>query len=131
MSEQEVSDSLQRIDFWSRYVALFFALIAYTALLFSIKEGILSAILAATTAIGLRIGIPYYAILTRYRQDDGSGPALPGNVHHGSLSISLLLAPLVALGAILVQPNVNVAYAAGIATAVTSYFPLSYLLPRL
>jgi hypothetical protein len=129
MSEQNLPESLQRIDFWSRYAGLFFALVAYVALLLVTKEGILSAIVAASAAIGIRIGIPYYAILTRYTDDEGTGPVMPGDVNHGSVSGAFLVAAAVTLVAVLVQPNESLAYGVGIAAAVGSYFLLTYLLP--
>jgi len=132
MSEQQVDESLLKVDRWSKIVALFVTLGAYAAGFVLIGDLTFAAIVAAFLGIGVRIYIPYHA--SREASDTaGSGleeVETTGNYHHGAVGGALVAGSIAAFSVMLVQPNKNVAYGAGGGVAVLAFVVLRSALPK-
>ena len=132
MTEQQVDDSLLKLDRWSKVAAIFVALGMYVAGIVLTGDYSFSAIVAAFVGIGVRIYIPYHA--SRSASDTaGSGLeelALTGNYHHGAVGIALVVGPFVTLVVGLIEPNNNLAYAAGGFSTVLTFIVFRFALPK-
>jgi hypothetical protein len=132
MAEQQVDDSLLKLDRWSKVAAIFVALGMYVAGIVLTGDYSFSAIVAAFVGIGVRIYIPYHA--SRSASDTaGSGLeelALTGNYHHGAVGIALVVGPFVTLVVALIEPNNNLAYAAGGFFTVLTFAVFRFALPK-
>ena len=132
MAEQQVDDSLLKIDRWSKIAALLAAMVMYVAGILLIGNYSFAAIVAAFAGIGVRIYIPYHA---SRRASDTSGSdleelALTGNYHHGAVGIALVVGPVATLIIRLIQPDNNIAYAAGAFFTVLTFTVLRFALPK-
>jgi hypothetical protein len=132
MAEQQVDDSLLKIDRWSKVAAIFVALGMYVAGIVLTGDYSFAAIIAAFVGIGVRIYAPYYA---SRRASDSAGSdlediALTGNYHHGAVGIALVVGPIVTLVIGLIEPDNNIAYAAGAFFTVLTFTVLRVALPK-
>ncbi|PSP42592.1 hypothetical protein BRC66_00875 [Halobacteriales archaeon QH_2_66_30] len=132
MAEQQVDDSLLKIDRWSKVAAIFVALGMYVAGIVLTGDYSFAAIIAAFVGIGVRIYAPYYA---SRRASDSAGSDLEdiastGNYHHGAVGIALVVGPIVTLVIGLIEPDNNIAYAAGAFFTVLTFTVLRVALPK-
>jgi len=132
MAEQQVDESLLKVDRWSKIAALFVALVTYAAGIVRIGDYTFSAIVAAFTGVGVRMYIPYHASRTA---SDTPGSNLEeleitGDYHHGAMGAALVAGPLAALAVAMVEPNKTVAYAAGGGFAVLTFLAVRFTLPK-
>ena len=132
MAEQQVDDSLLKIDRWSKVAAIFVALGMYVAGIVLTGDYSFAAIIAAFVGIGVRIYAPYYA---SRRASDSAGSDLEdiastGNYHHGAVGIALVVGPIVTLLIGLIEPDNNIAYAAGAFFTVLTFTVLRVALPK-
>lgn len=129
MADQQVSDSLQRVDRLSKIAALFFAMGVFGAATLLTENVQFNASVAAFCGVGARIYIPYHASVSS--TETTTSQALPdtGNYHHGAVGGGLVAGSLVALVAMTVDPSFSLALGIGVAAGILSFLVLRTTLP--
>lgn len=118
MSNQQVEDALLKADRWSKVIALFFAMGMFGLAILLIEDIQVSAVVAAFSAVGIRIYVPYHVSVFGEDSDGISSQSyeLTGNYHHGAVGAALVVASFAALAFLAVEPTVDGA-SAGIAAS--------------
>lgn len=129
---EEIHESVLKADRWSKIVAMFFALGSYLGIMIVTGDALFSMIIAAFSAVGLRIFIPYYASYsytdaeTKNIQDH----PVAGNYNHGAAGGSLLVGSAVAVIVQHIEPNTSISLPVGIGVTILSFLVLQRVLPR-
>lgn len=120
MSNQQVEDALLKADRWSKVIALFFAMGMFGLATILTEDFHISAAIAAFSAVGVRIYVPYHVSVFGEDSDGISSQSyeLTGNYHHGAAGIALVVASFAALAVLVVGPSVHEALATGTTSAV-------------
>lgn len=91
--EDQMNESVLKADHWSPYIALVAAILIY-GLGIQFRPGAqFSAIVAAFTAVGVRLFIPYYVSMQVPPEDRvsiGDHPTA-GSYHHGAVGLGLIV----------------------------------------
>ena len=130
MSEQPFHDSVVKADKWSKVVALFVAIGVFLLAREVVADVQFVAIIAAITAIGVRLYIPYYASI---RVPDADRTPLhdhpvTGNYHHGAAGLALIVCSAVALVTYLVIHAFLTAIGVGVISGALAYVVFSSVL---
>lgn len=131
MANRELDESVIRADRLSKPIALLFAVGVFLVATLLSDDALFNMIVAAFAGIGVRIYIPYHAIVT---VDDPDHPSIEefevtGNYHHGAVGAAVVVAAAVAIAAIAIEPNTTLALAVGAGSAVVFFFVFRRILP--
>ncbi|MFW5949874.1 MAG: hypothetical protein ACOCR6_00780 [archaeon] len=120
MVEQQVKARLQKADQWSKVIALFFAMGMFGLATLLTGNLQLGAAIAAFSAVGIRIYVPYHVSIWGEDSDGISSQSyeLTGNYHHGAAGLALVVASFAALAALVAGPSVHELFATGTTSAV-------------
>jgi hypothetical protein len=129
MADEQVDESLQRADKWSKIIALFFAMGVFGGASLVVDNVNFNAAVAAFAGIGVRIYIPYHASLSSGTGVPSQAIEATGNYHHGAVGGALVIGSLAALAAMVVEPRFWLALGAGTGTGVLSFLVLRTALP--
>lgn len=129
MADAQVDESLQRADKWSKIIALFFAMGVFGGASFLTDNVNFNAAIAAFSAIGVRIYIPYHASLASDAGVPSQAFEATGNYHHGAAGGALVVGSFAALAAMVIEPGFLLALGVGVGTGVLSFLVLRTALP--
>lgn len=129
MADAQVDESLQRADKWSKIIALFFAMAVFGLATLLTDNVNFNAAIAAFSAIGVRIYIPYHASLSSGTGVPSQAIEATGNYHHGAAGGALVVGSFAALAAMVIEPGFLLALGVGVGTGVLSFLVLRTALP--
>ena len=128
----DIDESVRKADRWSRVIGLFVALGVYFGALQLTADVPTSMLVAAVTAIGARIYIPYHASL-RVTEGPGTDLAeieLTGDYHYGAVGLALIVGPLVTVAVRMVTPESILTLGAGGLAAAVTFVVVRAVLPE-
>lgn len=131
MTEAEMNESVVKADRWSKIIALFVALGIYLIGMQLRPDLQFSAIVAAFTAVGVRLYIPYHASM-RVPEDERipiHEHPTAGGYHHGAVGLALVVGSLVAFGIHLLALGSTLSLAIGAGVTALSFGLFRSVLP--
>jgi hypothetical protein len=129
MADEQVDESLQRADKWSKTIALFAAMGVFGGATLLTDNVNFNAAVAAFAAIGVRLYIPYHASISADADNPSQAMEATGNYHHGAVGGALVIGSLAALAAMAVEPGFWLALGAGTGSGLLSYLVFRTALP--
>lgn len=131
MSEEKPEQSVLRADKLSRYIAMFYAMGLFGLAVLLIGDPHVSAAIAAFSAIGVRIYLPYHVSVWGERGSDRTSQSyeMTGNYHHGALGLALFVASFASLAVYVYEETVYGALAVGLVVGAVLYVALRAKLP--
>lgn len=131
MSDQPFHDSVVKADKWSKIIALFVAIGVFLLAREIVANVQFVSIIAAMTAIGVRLYIPHYASMRVPEADRTPLHEHPvtGSYHHGAAGLALIVLSAVALVVFVLNHAVLIAVGIGVISGAVAYVVLSSVLP--
>ena len=131
MSNQQVEETLMKADRWSKMIALFFAMGMFGLASVLTTNPQVNATIAAFSAVGVRIYIPYHVSVFGGNGDGISSQSyeMTGNYHHGAAGAALVAGPFAALAVFAAESMVYGSIGVAIAVGAVVFLVLRKVLP--